>query len=97
MKATGAPIPPNEKPTAMTEDDYFRAAWSAAMTDVAGEMAISNQPDARRRPPNQRAQRYRQRPDPPRTTWSMIILRGTPTGCESCDQIVYGLKTSAAR
>ena len=26
MKATGAPNPPNEKPAAMTENDYFRAA-----------------------------------------------------------------------
>jgi hypothetical protein len=52
MKATGAQIPPNERPTAMTEDDYFRAAWSAFMTDVADEMA--NLPPAGRRVAAQR-------------------------------------------
>jgi hypothetical protein len=99
MKAAGAPIPPNEKPTAITEDDYFRAAWSAAMTDVADEMQakMANLPPAQtphRRPTHQRDC---QRPNQPRTAWSMIILGGTPPGCESCDQIVQGLKTSAVR
>jgi hypothetical protein len=37
MKATRAAIPPKAA-TPMTEDDHFRAAWSAAMTDVAHEM-----------------------------------------------------------
>jgi hypothetical protein len=56
MKATGAPIPPSEKPTAMTEDDYFRAARSAAMTDVADEMQaeMANLPPAERRVAAQR-------------------------------------------
>jgi hypothetical protein len=49
MKATGAAIPP--KPSApMTEDDHFRAAWSAAMTDVAHEM----QAEMASLPPEQR-------------------------------------------
>jgi hypothetical protein len=48
---TGAPIPPNEKRAAMTEDDYFRAAWSAAMTDVADKMQaeMANLPPTERR------------------------------------------------
>jgi hypothetical protein len=50
MKATGAPIPPKDS-APMTEDDYFRAAWSAAMTDVAQEMQVEmdNLPPAERR------------------------------------------------
>jgi hypothetical protein len=55
MKATGAPIPPKESaPT--TEDDYFRAAWSAAMTDVAAEMQAEMEtlPPAERRLATQR-------------------------------------------
>jgi hypothetical protein len=40
----------------MTEDDYFRAAWSAAMTDVADEMQaeMANLPPAERRVAAQR-------------------------------------------
>jgi hypothetical protein len=49
MKATGAAIPPKASaPT--TEDDHFRAAWSAAMTDVAHEM----QAEMASLPPEQR-------------------------------------------
>jgi hypothetical protein len=50
MKANGAPIPPKGS-APMTEDDYFRAAWSAAMTDVAQEMQaeMANLPPAERR------------------------------------------------
>jgi hypothetical protein len=57
MKATGAPIPPKAS-AAMTEDDYFRAAWSAAMTDVAQEMQteMENLPPEERRLAAQRIQ-----------------------------------------
>jgi hypothetical protein len=57
MKATGAPIPPKGS-ASMTEDDYFRAAWSAAMTDVAAEMQaeMDNLPPAERRLNAQRIQ-----------------------------------------
>jgi hypothetical protein len=50
MKATGAAIPPKAS-APMTEDDHFRAAWSAAMTDVAQEMQAATKnlpPDERR-------------------------------------------------
>src|ERR1700679_3231895 len=55
-------------------DDYFRAAWPATMTDVADEMQaeMANLPPATHRRPTH--QRDRQRPDLPRTAWSMIIL-----------------------
>jgi hypothetical protein len=57
MKATGAAIPPKGA-APMTEDDYFRAAWSAAMTDVAAEMQaeMENLPPAERRLNAQRIQ-----------------------------------------
>jgi hypothetical protein len=97
MKAACAPIPPNEKPTAIT--DYFRAAWSAAMTDAADEMQaeMANLPPSEtphRRPTHQLD---RQRPNQPRTACSKFIRGGTPPRYESCDRIIYGLKTSPAR
>jgi hypothetical protein len=57
MKATGAAIPPKGA-APMTEDDYFRAAWSAAMTDVAQEMQaeMDNLPPTERRLNAQRIQ-----------------------------------------
>jgi hypothetical protein len=86
----------------MTEDDYLRAAWSAAMTDVADEMQaeMANLPPAERRVAAQPISALNATVNDLtnlRTAWSMIILGGTPTGCESCDQVVHGLKTSAAR
>jgi hypothetical protein len=50
MKATGAAIPPKTS-AGMSEDDYFRTAWSAAMTDVAQEVQaeMTNLPPAERR------------------------------------------------
>jgi hypothetical protein len=57
LKSTGQPIqkatprqaPPLQVPT--TEDEYFRAAWSSAMADVADEMTagIANLPQVERR------------------------------------------------
>ena len=38
VKATGAPIPPRRPGASVNDEDSFRAAWSAAMTDVANEM-----------------------------------------------------------
>jgi hypothetical protein len=57
MKATGAPIPPKDS-TPITEDNHFRAAWSAAMTDVAQEMqaGMENLPPEERRLNAQRIQ-----------------------------------------
>jgi hypothetical protein len=57
LKSTGQPIPkaaPRQAPprqAPMTEDEHFRAAWSAAMTDVADEMTagIANLPRSERK------------------------------------------------
>jgi hypothetical protein len=85
MKATGAPIPPKAS-APMTEDDYFRATWSAAMTDVAQEMQaeMDNLPPAERRLNAQRIQALND------TVHHLANPQQPPKGLTT-------LKTSAAR
>jgi hypothetical protein len=84
LKSTGQPIPkaaprqapPRQAPpfqAPMTEDEHFRAAWSAAMTDVADEMTagIANLPRSERKAAGIRAEALN-------STANQLIV-GTPT------------------